>query len=191
MVFSCYDTVVIYIALLRAVNVGGRNLLSMSELTSLFNSLGFHGARTMLQSGNVVFSCAGGSAASLERRLERETRNHFKIPVEYFVHTLPQWRTIVDRNPFSREAKSDPGHLIVVVLKKAATPKAAAILAAALRGPERIRVEGKTAYIIYPEGQGRSKLTPAVIERALGSKGTARNWNTVLKLLTLASSTAG
>ena len=87
--------------------------------------------------------------------------------------------------PFPDEAKSDPGHLLVIFLKGSVTAKAVQALQEAVKGREVIRPGGRELYITYPDGIGRSKLTGALIERKLGARGTGRNWNTVMKLQAL------
>jgi uncharacterized protein (DUF1697 family) len=171
-----------HVALLRAVNVGGRNLIGMAELRASFAALGFPDARTLLQSGNVVFSGGGRDPGALETRLEAETEKRFRVRVDYMVRTAKEWKEIVARNPFADEARRDPSRLLVLFLKQ--TPRAGAEIAlrVAIKGPERVRVAGRHAYIVYPEGIGRSKLTPALLERELGVRGSGRNWNTILKL---------
>ena len=84
--------------------------------------------------------------------------------------------------PFPKEAKDDPSHLLAVVLKDAVTPANVTALQKAIIGREVVRGTGRCVYIVYPDGIGNSKLTAAIIEKRLGTRGTARNWNTVLKL---------
>ena len=90
-------------------------------------------------------------------------------------------------NPFPREAERDPGHLLAYFLKGTAQAEHVEALQAAIKGREIVRGEGRQAYIFYPDGIGRSKLTVALIEKKLGTRATGRNWNTVLKLGALAS----
>jgi uncharacterized protein (DUF1697 family) len=171
-----------HVALLRAINLAGKNAVAMADLRALFERLGFPEARTLLQSGNVVFESAGKTTAKLEQLLEKAASGGIGIQTDFFVRSLPEWTEILARNPFPVEARKDPGHLIVLVLKEA--PGAADVKAVqkAIRGPEVIRSYGRQAYITYPDGMGRSKLTPAVLEKGLGTRGTARNWNTALKI---------
>ncbi|MGE0534929.1 MAG: DUF1697 domain-containing protein [Pirellulales bacterium] len=171
-----------YIALLRAVNLAGQNRVAMVDLRGLLGDLGFAGVRTILQSGNLVFDAGRRKPAPLEALLQRETAKHFGIQVEYFVRSAAEWQAIVADNPFPDEAKSDPGHLVVACLKQAAAVKRVAALRAAIRGRETIAERGRELYILYPDGIGRSKLTTALIEKTLGTRCTARNWNTALKL---------
>jgi uncharacterized protein (DUF1697 family) len=169
------------IALLRAVNVGGIKV-SMADLKALFVDLGFQDVRTLLNSGNVVFRGKNKAGADLEKLLETEFAKRAGRPTEFFVRTAEEWNSIVDRNPMTKEARRDPGHLLVVVLKHAPTGQKVDALRAAIVGPEVVEADGKQAYIYYPAGVGQSKLTAKLIEKQLGSPGTGRNWNTVLKL---------
>ena len=176
----------VYIALLRGINVVGRNRIAMAELRAMFVQLGFAGAQSLLQSGNVVFSATGTTAPKLEQFLESETHKRFKFPVRYFVRTATDLKRIIGRNPFPREAKQDASRLIVFFFRTAPAQEAAQRLRAAIQGPETFRVDGKAAYVYYPDGQGRSKVGSTVVERFLGSSGTGRNWNTVTKLMAIA-----
>jgi uncharacterized protein (DUF1697 family) len=168
------------IALLRAVNVGGIKV-SMADLKALLVDLGFEDVRTLLNSGNVVFR-GKTTGANLEKLLETEFARRVGRPTEFFVRTAEEWNSIVDRNPMTDEARRDPGHLLVVVLKRAPTDREVDALRGAIVGPEVVEADGKHAYIYYPAGVGQSKLTAKLIEKQLGSPGTGRNWNTVLKL---------
>lgn len=107
------------------------------------------------------------------------------MSIDYIVRSAGEWKKIVDRNPFTKEANDEPGHLVVMFLKAAPTAKQGDELQAAVTGPEVMRRDGKQLYIVYPAGIGRSKLSIALIERKLGIRGTGRNWNTVLKLAAL------
>jgi uncharacterized protein (DUF1697 family) len=169
------------IALLRAVNVGGIKV-SMVDLKALLVDLGFEDVRTLLNSGNVVFRGKGETGTDLETRLEAAFANKVARPTEFFVRTAAEWKSIIDRNPMPQEARRDPGHLLVVALKRAPTNQEVDALRAAIVGPETVSADGKQAYIFYPAGVGQSKLTAKLIEKKLGSPGTGRNWNTVLKL---------
>jgi len=160
----------------------------MSDLKDLLTGLGFSQVRSLLQSGNLLFESQGKTGAELERLLERVTEERLKVRTAYFVRTAKEWRDIVAGNPFSAEAKSDPGHLVLTCLKQPPQKKDVEALQAAISGPERVRGGSRHAYITYPAGIGRSKLTMALIEKKLGSAGTGRNWNTVLKLHALTQS---
>jgi uncharacterized protein (DUF1697 family) len=173
-----------YVALLRAVNVGGR-WVSMAELRATVESLGYKNVRSLLQSGNLIFASPRRGAA-IERDLEIAVLRRFGFETPIMVRSAAELDAVVSTNPFKVEAKKDPGHLIVVFLKSKAGAKEEKALRAAIVGRERILLRGKALYAVYPDGVGRSKLTAALIDRHLGTSGTARNWNTVSKLRALA-----
>lgn len=174
------------IALLRAVNVGGTTKIAMADLRAMAAELGLGEPRTLLQSGNLVFTSKDKPAA-LETLLERETARRLGLTTAYLVRSAREWDAIVAANPFPKEAKSDPSHLVAMPLKEAPPAAAVKALQEAIKGPEIVRLEGRTLYATYPAGIGTSKLTIAVIEKKLATVGTGRNWNTVLKLAALAS----
>jgi uncharacterized protein (DUF1697 family) len=171
-----------HIALLRAINLAGVNKVGMADLRELFASLGFPDAQTLLNSGNIVFNGGSRTTAALEQTFERATAKHLGVQIDFFVRTAKEWQAIIDANPFPREARDDPSHLLAVVMKDEVTAANVTALQKAIVGREIFRAKGRCAYIVYPDGIGRSKLTSALAEKKLGTRGTGRNWNTVLKL---------
>ncbi|MGD0528709.1 MAG: DUF1697 domain-containing protein [Polyangiaceae bacterium] len=177
-----------HIALFRAVNVGGR-WLSMASLRELLEELGLGDPRTLLQSGNAVFTSAKQPAA-LEGLVERAVEKRFRLQADVFVRSTKEWDAAIAANPFPAKAKEDPAHLLLMPLATAPSKAQLQALRDAIRGPELVDTVGRHAYLVYPEGVGRSKLTITVIEKHLGARGTARNWNTARKLAELASAIA-
>jgi uncharacterized protein (DUF1697 family) len=118
----------------------------------------------------------------LEALLERETKKRLKVDTQYLVRDVADLKRIIECNPFTREAKNDPAHLVVVFLKRAPDAENLSALQSSIKGREAVRAGERHIYVTYPDGQGRSKLTNAVIERTFGCAGTARNWNTVVKV---------
>ena len=168
-----------HVALLRGVNVGGKNKLPMAQLRASFESLGCAEVRTYIQSGNVVFvSPTPVDAASLERMVESD----FGIAATVVLRTAGELRRVVRSNPY---ASADPSTLHVGFFAR--KPSAAAV--AALDGvsylPDAFEVLGAELYLHLPNGMGRSKL-PAYLDRRLQVPVTVRNWKTVNKLLELA-----
>jgi uncharacterized protein (DUF1697 family) len=174
------------LALLRGINVGGRKQVAMTDLRDLLTQLGFADARSLLQSGNLVFRTRARTDAQLERLLEAEAARRLALETDFFVRTAAEWKAVLAHNPFPREAERDSGHLVVMLLKAAPDAGDVEKLQAAVTGPEVIRADGRHAYIVYPNGLGRSRLTNALIERKLGTRATGRNWNTAMKLGALA-----
>lgn len=171
-----------HLALLRGINVGGHRQVAMSDLRELLTVLGFTDPRSLLQSGNLVFRGARRKGAELERLLEGEAEKRLGLRTDFFVRTAEEWKGIVAGNPFRDEAERDPGHLLVVLLKRAPDGEQVEALRASITGPEVVRASGRHLYVVYPAGVGRSRLTNVLIEKKLGTSATGRNWNTVLKL---------
>jgi uncharacterized protein (DUF1697 family) len=175
-----------YISVLRAINLGSHNRVAMADLRAMLEKVGCEDPRTLIVSGNIVFRNASGSSDQVEKMLEAASTKHLGVTTDYFVRSAKEWHAMIAANPFPKEANSDPGHLIMMCLRDAPAATQVKALQAAIKGRESVAVKGKHAYFLYPDGVGRSKLTIKMIEKAFGTRGTARNWNTVLKLGELA-----
>lgn len=171
-----------YIALLRAVNVGGTKPIAMEKLRDFFTEIGFSEVQTLLNTGNVVFHADVGPASRLERMLEVEAEKRLRLKTEILVRTPRELNEVIAKNPFPREAQNDPGHLVVMFLREKPEQKRVEELRSAIARREVLKVKGREGYIVYPDGQGRSKLSVKLIETKLVTRGTGRNWNTVMKL---------
>jgi len=171
------------VALLRAVNVAG-TVVAMADLRAVLEALGFGEVRSLLASGNLIFR-SDIRTAELEGILETEFQKRLNLRTDVCVRSARDCKALVDRNPFGDEAREDPAHLVVSFLKDTPAPKNLTLLEKAIVGPERIALNGKQLYIVYPAGIGRSRLTSALMDAKLGTHGTGRNWNTVLKILAL------
>jgi uncharacterized protein (DUF1697 family) len=175
----------VYVSMLRAVNVGGTSRLRMDALRAVYESLGLSDVRTLLQSGNVLFRSRLTDRRALVKRLTQEIERQLHLEVEVILRTLAEVATIVERGPVL-SPRADNRKLLVMFLS--AVPDAAA-QAALLKWrkskelKEMIELRGPEIYLYYPDGVGRSKLTSAVIEGKLDTSGTARNWNTLVKLV--------
>ena len=169
------------VAFLRAVNVGGTGKIKMAALKALAEEIGLDEPATLLQSGNLIFDAKGKTPAKIESLLESAIKKEFGIETAAMVRSATQLKAVIARNPFPKEAKSDPGFLHVYFLKDKTTAKHVEALRAAIKGPEKVEGHGHEIFLFYPDGAGHSKLTGALIEKHLGARGTARNWNTVNK----------
>jgi uncharacterized protein (DUF1697 family) len=172
-----------YVALLRGINVSGRNKLPMTALTALLEGLGYEDVVTYIQSGNVVFTSAA-KEAKVASDIAGAVEKKFKFRVPVIVRTRAQLQKVVAGNPYL-EAGADPSKLHVTFL--AAKPTAAAIkqLDPDRCPPDELTVRGREIYMLLPNGMGRTKLTIDYFEKRLGTQASARNWNTVNKLLGL------
>lgn len=171
-----------YVALFRAINVGGHGKVAMADLREIGTSLGVEAPRTVLQTGNLVFDAAADRADGLEREIETASVGRLGLKSDVMVRDADSWRDLVAANPFEAEARSDPAHLVLLVFKDTARSDAQSDLEAVIKGHERVHVSGRSAYVVFPDGIGRSKLTPSVLERRLGTRATGRNWNSVVKI---------
>jgi uncharacterized protein (DUF1697 family) len=176
----------IQIALLRAVNVGGTGKIAMADLRAFMEALGFSNVRTLIQTGNIVFESKARTGNDLETFLEKETRNRLGLDTTFIVRTPEEWEDAIKANPFHDKARDDPKRLQVMSLKDAPATQNVTSLEEAISGPERVFASGRHLYIDYPDGSGNSKLTNVLIERRLETRGTSRNWNTVLKISAMA-----
>lgn len=174
------------IALLRAVNVGGTGKIAMAQLRAFCEGLGLRNVRTLLQTGNLVFDTDEIAPPALEARLETAAREKLGLATDFFVRSLKDWREVLAANPFPQEAESDPSHLLLMALKGKPASSAIDALRASIQDREHIEAVGDVLFAVYPDGIGTSKLTLPRIEKALGLRGTGRNWNTAVKLAALA-----
>jgi uncharacterized protein (DUF1697 family) len=172
----------VYVSMLRAVNVGGSGRIKMEPLREAYESLGLRDARSLLQSGNVLFRSGIKSREQLSRRIMQEIDRRFGLEVEVLIRTLAEIESIFERSPIL-SPRADLGKLLVMFLSKVPDARAQAALLKWHKGPEMLEIRGPEVYLYYPDGVGRSKLSTAVIESHLDTSGTARNWNTLTKLL--------
>lgn len=173
------------IALLRAVNVGGRKV-PMAELRALCQELGWERVETYIQSGNIVFA-AKGKPEALETALETALDERYGLDVPVIVRTAAEWASLAESNPLTEESERAPNRVQLLVSKKAVDPDAAKRLMERARGGEVVKAAGGALWFHFPAGVAGSKLTPALIDRMAGSPTTGRNWRTVLKLEEMAT----
>jgi uncharacterized protein (DUF1697 family) len=165
-----------FVALLRAVNVGGTGKLPMSELKAMCEELGFTAVRTYIASGNVVFS-SRKSESAIKSALEKQLADYAGKPVGVLVRTAEEMAQVAADNPFPKLA---PNRTMALFLDRA--PPADALATVRGRKDEKIHLGRREIYIHYGEGMAQSKL---VIPAA--KTGTARNMNTVAELAKMAA----
>jgi uncharacterized protein (DUF1697 family) len=168
------------LALLRAVNVGGRKL-PMAELRDLCATLGWTDVLTYIQSGNVVFT-ANANAQAAEADLEQAIEQEFGLDVPVVVRSAAQWTKLVDSNPFGKAAQEEPNRLQLLVSKRPPAADAAQKLMERALAGEQVEAVPGGLWFHFPEGVARSKLTPSLIDKACGSPATGRNYRTVQRL---------
>lgn len=174
----------VYVALLRGINVGGRNRLAMKDLVELVCSLGGKGVRTYIQSGNVVFGHAAADTLQLGQQLSDAIRAYAGFAPHVLIMTAEVLDAAVAANPYP-EAVVEPKTLHVSFLAREPAHPDIEALERLRDASERFVLRERTLYLHAPNGVGRSKLAPA-IEKKLGVPTTDRNWRTVVALQELA-----
>jgi len=169
-----------HLALLRGINVGGKNVLPMKDLAQMFSSAGCSNVRTYIQSGNVIFETRG-RAPKIAAAITTEIEKHFGYRVPLVLRTSEQLLKTVRGNPFLPKV-ADQRWLHVYFLAHPPNAAAIAALDPARSAPDAFHVIGQEIYLHVPNGMGRTKLTNAYFDSKLSTTTTARNWATVLKL---------
>jgi uncharacterized protein (DUF1697 family) len=177
------------IALLRGINLAKRRRISMADLRELVTGLGYENVRTHLQSGNVVLT-ASDSPRTVASKLERELERVLQMDVQVVVRTRDELAEVIDADPFG-DAVDKPSWYQVTFLSAKPSAKVVRELEGEDFAPEQLAVRGREIYAWYPSGMQQSKLARWLSGKDLGVVATARNWNTVTKLLALADSTTG
>lgn len=173
-----------WIALLRGINVGGHNKIAMAELRARCVEAGWQNVESYIQSGNLVFS-ADSRAVDVETRLEQLIARHFNLEIPVIVRSAAQWADYFDDNPFPAASRETPNLVMLGLSKSSPPPGAADDLQERARDGERVQMVRDALWIHFPAGSARSKLSPTVLDRAVGSPVTSRNWRTVQKLAQL------
>src|SRR5690349_15449880 len=172
------------IVLLRGINLGARNRVSMPELRKALERDGFQDVQTYLQSGNVVLA-SDASSEEVADRCRRRIARAFKLQIDVVTRTRDELAAVIERNPLAKVAR-DPKRYQVSFLARELDAAMLAELAELAVAPERLVAIGRELYAWHPRGVARSKLWARLADRRLGVPATARNWTTVTKLLELA-----
>lgn len=175
-----------FVSLLRAINVGGRNLLKMDQLKEVHTALGLSNVLPYRQTGNVIFTSDETDSALLRKRIEESIKERCAADVTVIIRTAAELQEILDKHPFQQQER-EPKWIAIMFLAEAPNAQAQDTLLQSYQGPEEIVISGREMYIYYPEGIGRSKLTHNLIEKKLKTQGTGRNLNTLQQLQNLLS----
>ncbi len=170
-----------YVALLRGVNVGGKNKLPMADLRDIFTAAGCAAVQTYIQSGNVVFEATLDLAERAPEIVTQAIRQRFGYETAVVVRSSEELRQVAASNPF--DTSGDPRFLQVAFLEDAPGPEAVSRLDPQRSPPDAFAVRGRNVHLHYPNGVARSKLTNEYLAAQLRTASTMRNWRTVLTLL--------
>jgi uncharacterized protein (DUF1697 family) len=170
-----------YIVLLRAVNLPKFNKVPMAEFRKILEGVGYKRVETYIQSGNAVFDAAG-SAAKVAKSISAALEKFVGVPVGIVLRTHEDLGRIIAENPYATEASADGAKVFAVFLAGEPAQEAVVGLAKLSARSERYHVSGDTLFLHLPQGAAETKFIGKSVDRILGVVGTARNWNTVLKL---------
>jgi uncharacterized protein (DUF1697 family) len=169
-----------YVALIRGINVGRAKRVSMADLKALFEGLGYREVRTLLNSGNVVFSAPGSARRTAAAKIEKAFVARVGFAARVFVLGADEIAAALDENPFGKSA-TDPSRLMVTLIAESADRAALKALAKQSWTPDRVAIGTLAVYQWCPNGMAESKLAEALAKQ-LGEAGTTRNWATLSKL---------
>jgi uncharacterized protein (DUF1697 family) len=176
----------VIVSMLRAVNLAAHNRIKMEALRALYESLGLRDVETYVQSGNIVFRTDKRDLGRLAKRIEDALERSFGFRSNVILRDASGLRDVIAKNPVAGRDGVEPGKFLVLFLAGQPSAEAREKVRQMKPDPEELWIEDREVYIHFPNGSGRSKLSWTAIEKTLKTPGTARNWNTVTKLLEMA-----
>lgn len=181
------NVTVTQVALLRGINVGGKNNVPMKDLSEMFSGAGCSNVRTYIQSGNVIFHAAPNLSERLPDLISAQIAKRFGCKVPVVLRTAEQLGKVIRNNPFLKAGASE-NELHVMFLADAPASSAIRQLDPDRSAPDTFQVSGREIYLRLPNGMGRSKLTNQYFDSKLATTSTARNWRTVNQLFEMMKS---
>jgi uncharacterized protein (DUF1697 family) len=172
----------VYISLLRGVNVGGRKML-MAELKELYESLKFRQVTSYIQSGNIIFKSSNQKVEELEKEIEGELYENYDFQVPIFIRKVNEFKKIIEDNPFSKE---DLTKVYITFLKRKPENLSVNLIDDRKDESEKFQIREREIYLFLPQGYGRTKISNNFFENRFKLKATTRNWRTVNRLYKLA-----
>ena len=176
----------VLVSMLRGVNVGPHNRIKMDVLRGLYESLKLEDPRTYVQSGNVIFRTKEKNLSALSKKIQDAIEKKCKCRPDVILRTTGELRKAVAATPFADRPNLEPGKILVTFLAAEPSRDAEKNLANFKDYPEELHLKGRELYIYFPNGAGRSKLPWSSVQRLLKVTGTARNWNSVTRMLAMA-----
>ncbi|QIA09200.1 DUF1697 domain-containing protein [Draconibacterium halophilum] len=175
-----------YVAILRGINVSGKNKIKMDALKSSFSTLGFEQIQTYIQSGNVVFRYQETSSGNLEELINKQLLKDFGFEVPVLVLNEKELANIVKNNPFAGDENREPQFLHVTFFKENPANVDEERINGYIKSGEEFAISEGVVYLYCPHGYGKTKINNNFFEIQLKVSATTRNWKTTLKLLEMA-----
>lgn len=177
------------VCFLRGINVSGKNMIKMVDLTSLFKELGLTDISTHLQSGNVLFSYDDKlNEKDLKDLISTGIKTKFGFDVPVLIRNLHEVENIIAGNPYLRDGTTDIEKLYVTILDEIPDSDHVNVLKNTDFSPESFDISGREAFIFCPDGYGRAKLNNNFLEKKLGKTATTRNWKTITAIRSMLDS---
>ena len=176
----------VLISMLRGVNLGPRNRIKMEELRALFESLKLEEPRTYVQSGNVIFRTKERSVGAVGKKIQDAIARKFDFRPEVILRNTVEMKQAIMASPFATRTDVEPAKLLITFLATEPGAEGQANLAGVKSHPEEMHLKGRELYIYFPNGIGKSKLPWSSVEKLLKTTGTARNLNSVTRMLAIA-----
>lgn len=176
----------VLISMLRGVNLGPHNRIKMDALRALCESLKLEGARTYIQSGNIIFRTKEKNSPALAKKIQNAIERKFGFAPPVILRTAVEMREALASNPFAKRRDIDPAKVLITFLAAEPGAEAQASLVKFKDYPEEVKLKGRELYIYFPNGAGKSKLPWSQVEKLLKMTGTARNLNSVAQMLEIA-----
>lgn len=176
-----------YLALLRGINVGGKNIIKMDELRQIFVNMGFENVRTYIQSGNILFESKEKNEKIITVRLESAFLKRLGDKIPVFIRTIRDLNEIVNLNPFAKIKTASSTKFYVSFLNENPGKKPRLPLISHKKDVEIIEIEKREVYSLTKEIKGRFGFPNNFAENEFGIKASTRNWNTVTKLLEISN----
>lgn len=176
----------VYIALLRGINVGPHKRMKMEKLRASCEALGFKNVKTYIQSGNIICNAGKLSSDAAAKKIEVQIVKDFGFSADVIARTGEEMKEVVTGNPLLKDPGVDASKLHVAFFAEAPSREAIRKLEAIVKPPDKVRHKGKEIYFYFPNGVSGSSIWKHNLDRVLGVSGTMRNWKTVNTLLEMA-----
>lgn len=171
-----------YLALLRGINVSGKRIIKMNQLSLLFESLAYRNVKTYIQSGNVVFETDIEDNLLIKNTIESAINTRFGFDVKVFILSKIDWEEVILNNPFINDQNINIDKLHLSFLSSIPDNKLIDLMSVVKSPDERFHLDKNVIYLYCPDGYGQTKLTNTFIESKLKLNATTRNWRTILKI---------
>ena len=171
-----------YVAILRGINVSGKNLIKMDALRIAMDNIGFQSIKTYIQSGNICFESNLKDNLEIAAKLKDGIEKNFQLTIPVLVFKEEEFDEIVNENPFMKQSNFDTKFMHITFLESEIDSNLIPQLVDKCSESEQLFCQGKAVYLYLPTGYGNTKLSNNFIEKKLKNLATTRNWNTCLEL---------